>query len=79
MRAHAASCYIGYHGKGMRDGAVVSDQDSGFYLKDVLDVVIEPEPQFFTEQSAAGGVPTSSPLPPIPRSPRSSYAARTMY
>jgi len=57
MRADAASCYIGYHGKGVRDGAVVSEQDSGFYLKDVLDVVIEPEPQYFTEQSAREGNP----------------------
>jgi hypothetical protein len=57
VRADAASCYIGYHGRGMRDGAVVSEQDSGFYLKDVLDVVIEPEPQYFTEQSAGQGNP----------------------
>ncbi|MGB9407124.1 MAG: hypothetical protein WCA89_06270 [Terracidiphilus sp.] len=57
VHTDATSCYVGYHGKGVRDSQIVSDQDSGFYLKDVLDVVIEPEPQFFTEQSASGGNP----------------------
>jgi hypothetical protein len=57
VRADATTCYVGYHSKGVRDSQIVSDQDSGFFLRDVLDVIIEPETQFFTEQSAAGGNP----------------------
>lgn len=57
IRSDASTCYVGYHGKGVRDSQIVSDQDSGFFLRDVLDVVVEPETQFFTEQSAAAGNP----------------------
>ncbi len=57
VHSDATSCYVGYHGKGVRDSQIVSDQDSGFYLKDVLDVIVEPETQFFTEQSALQGNP----------------------
>ncbi len=57
VRADATTCYVGYHGKGVRDSQIVSDQDSGFFLRDVLDVIVEPETQFFTEQSAASGNP----------------------
>lgn len=57
VRADATTCYVGYHSKGVRDSQIVSDQEAGFFLRDVVDVVIEPETQFFTEQSAAGGNP----------------------
>jgi hypothetical protein len=57
VHTDASNCYVGYHGKGIRDNAVVSDIDAGFYLKDALDVVVEPESQFFTEQSATTGHP----------------------
>lgn len=57
VRADATTCYVGYHGKGVRDSQIVSDQNSGFFLRDVLDVIVEPETQFFTEQSRAAGNP----------------------
>jgi len=57
VHTDGSNCYVGYHGKGLRDGVVVSDIDAGFYLKDVLDVIVQPEQQFFTEQSAQQGSP----------------------
>lgn len=66
--ANPAQCRVSYHFRVSQGGAVTKDKDAWFALPAVTSVLIEPESQLLTQESAAQGHPNNvvtSTTPPV--------------